>query len=170
VTFSDVPLPNGAQRLVAYLPTLAAVTVVAFDLWIWRWPVIGSWTHRPRLQGDWTVSIAPRADSKIPGGTAEKRFATATIDQSFWTIGVTLETEESVSATLSATLERITARSSVSRLSYTYLNTPDAAVRPSSPTHLGAVQVLVRGKYPRELRGTYWTDRLTAGDIRFSRT
>ena len=39
--------------------------------------------------------------------------------------------------------------------------------RKRSPSHLGASRLHVVGRLPVELQGTYWTDRLTVGDMTF---
>src|SRR5690606_38585923 len=53
-------------------------------------------------------------------------------------------------------------------LSYAYANTPDRKHHARSRQHLGAVRLRVAGRLPNEMSGSYWTDRLTAGDMKLA--
>lgn len=50
-------LPGGWRFVVSFLPTLAVAGVVAWDLWIWRWPGVQGFVRRPDLRGLWRVTL-----------------------------------------------------------------------------------------------------------------
>lgn len=168
---AGVELPTAAQHVVANLPTAAVVLVVAFDLWIWKWPGIRNLVGRPRIAGTWKTTITPRSDSQIPsGGNRGPIDATTVIEQTFWTVVVFMTTAESRSTSLAAHIERDGASKERHQVTYTYRNTPKAAVRDRSPVHVGAVHLCVEGDEPGAMVGNYWTDRLTVGDMEFIRS
>lgn len=167
---SGVELPTTAQRIVANLPAVSVALVVAFDLWIWKWPGVNRIIGRPRIFGTWATKIAPRTDSLIPpGGNSGPIEATALIEQTFWTLAVSMTTAESRSTSLAAHIERDGESKRQYQVTYTYRNTPKAAVRSRSPIHVGAVHLTVDGGKPTRMDGTYWTDRLTVGDLELTR-
>lgn len=167
---AGVELPTAAQHVVANLPTAAVVLVVVFDLWIWKWPGIRSLVGRPRIGGIWTTTITPRPDSHIPpGGNRGPVDGTTVIEQTYWTLVVSMATTESRSTSLAAHIERDGASKKRYQVTYTYQNTPKAGVRDRSPVHVGAVHLSVEGEEPAAMEGSYWTDRLTVGDMEFTR-
>ena len=168
---SGVELPNVAQHAVANLPTAAVLLIVAFDLWIWKLPGIRNLVGRPRLAGTWATTITPHPGSHIPsGGNRGPIDATTTIEQTFWTLAISMSTTESRSTSLAAHVERDGASKKRYQVTYTYRNTPKAAVRDRSPVHVGAVHLSVDGDEPAQMTASYWTDRLTVGDMEFTRT
>lgn len=168
---AGLELPTVAQHVVANLPTAAVVLTVAFDLWMWKWPGIRNLVARPRIGGTWTTTITPRPDAHIPpDGSRGPIVATTVIEQTFWTLVVSLTTTESRSTSLAAHIERDGASKKRYQATYTYRNSPKAAVRDRSPVHVGAVHLNVDGDEPAAMEGSYWTDRLTAGDMEFTRT
>jgi hypothetical protein len=50
-------------------------------------------------------------------------------------------------------------------LTYTYANEPEQQYRPRSQPHAGASQFNMAGRSPTRMTGTYWTARLTVGDM-----
>jgi hypothetical protein len=152
------------RQLLAYLPAIAAFAVVAFDLWIWKWPVIHRLVQRPRIDGTWVTTLTPHPDSHIPeGGNRGPIDAAVLIEQTYWSVSVTLLTAESRSISTSAAIHARSRQQAV--LAYTYANEPDQQHRPRSQPHVGASQFNVTGREPKQMTGTYWTARLTVGDM-----
>lgn len=152
------------RQVLAYLPVAATFAVAAFDLWIWRWPLIHRLVQRPRIDGTWLTTLTPNPDSHIPeGGNRGPINAAVLIEQTYWSVSVTLLTAESRSVSTSAAIRSRTRQQSV--LAYTYANEPDQQHRPRSQPHVGASQFNVTGREPTEMTGTYWTARLTVGDM-----
>lgn len=162
-----VDVGEDLRRLIAYLPSLAVVIAVAFDLWLWKLPKVRGWCNRPLLCGTWTTTIEPHPDSHIPAGGNRGPIAAATvIEQSFWTLSVALMTAESNSMSKVAALVAPNGDSKERRVLYsTYDNEPQMSQRPRSYGHLGGSQLTVIGDKPDHMSGTYWTDRLTMGSL-----
>jgi hypothetical protein len=158
---------DGIKQALAYIPVLAVFAVVAFDLWIWKWPGIHRLVQRPRIDGAWLTTLTPHPDSRIPdSGNRGPIEAAVLIEQTFWSLNITLLTAESRSISTSAAIHNRTRQQS--RLMYTYENEPDQKHRPRSQPHAGASQVNLTGRVPTEMTGTYWTARLTVGDMSLS--
>ena len=56
------------RQVLAYLPAAAALAIVAFDLWDWKWPGVHRLVQRPRIDGTWLTTLTPHPDSHIPEG------------------------------------------------------------------------------------------------------
>lgn len=167
---SGIDLPTVGKQVVANLPTASLAITLAFDLWLWKFPGAYRLHGRPRIYGTWTTTITPHPDSHIPAEAHGPRQATTTIEQTFWTMSVQMKTEESESISRAESLVPDGGSKQRRVLTYIYNNTPRLAVRHRSPIHVGAVSLTVEGDRPDSLDGTYWTDRLTIGDLRLVRT
>ncbi len=82
------------------------------------------------------------------------------IEQTYWSVSVTLLTAESRSISTSAAIHSKSRQQSV--LAYSYATEPDLQHRPRSHPHVGASQFNLPGREPEEMTGTYWTVRLTS--------
>lgn len=163
---SGLHIEDNARRSLAYLPTLAGIGVVIFDLWIWKAPGIIRLVGRPRLYGTWITDLRPHADSHIPdGGNRGPIKAAVIIEQSCWSLAVTMLTEESASHSTSAAIHQNGESRDRRILTYTYANAPKQQYRRRSHPHVGAAKLDIVGMAPSQLSGTYWTDRLTVGDM-----
>lgn len=168
---SGIHLPTIGKQVVANLPTASLMLALAFDLWLWKLPGAYRIHGRPRIYGTWTTTITPHPDSRIPAEAGQGlRQATTTIEQTFWTMSVQVKTDESESISRAESLVPDGASKQRKVLTYMYTNTPQLAVRNRSPIHVGAANLTVVGDRPESLDGTYWTDRLTIGDLHLVRT
>lgn len=155
---------GGAKQLVAYVPAAAGLLAVLWDTHAWHWPGLRRFAKRPVIYGTWAALLSPSPDSKIPeGGDRGPIQAYVVIAQTFWSVHVTQHTVESTSRSTAASLSDIGGQQQ--RLAYTYGNIPRQEHLHRSPRHVGASEVTVVGTAPEELTGTYWTDRLTHGDM-----
>jgi hypothetical protein len=158
---------DGTRQVLAYLPVLAVFGVIAFDLWVWKWPGIHRLAQRPRIDGAWRATLTPHENSHIPdGGNRGPIEAAVLVEQTYWSVSVTLLTAESRSISTSAAIHNRTRQQSV--LMYTYGNEPEQQHRPRSQPHTGASHFDIAGRDPREMTGSYWTARLTVGDMRLT--
>lgn len=161
---SGTHLEQGPKQALAYLPTALSLIVVAFDLWLWKIPGVHRFVGRPRLDGAWLGTLQPHPDSQIPPGGNRGPIDTAVIiEQTYWSISVSLMTAESASLSTSAAIHADGDSRQRRTLAYTYLNTPKQEHRDRSHLHVGAVRLEIVGRVPATLTGTYWTDRLTVG-------
>lgn len=163
---SGVQLDGVTKQILAYLPALAALLVLAFDLWIWKWPLVHRAVNRPRIDGTWLTTLKPSADSHIPPGGNRSPITTAVmIDQTFWSVSTTLLSAESRSYSTSAAIRPNGGSRTQAVFAYTYQNEPAQEHRPRSQPHSGATEFHISGRHPDEMTGTYWTARLTTGDM-----
>ncbi|MEV0566738.1 hypothetical protein [Dactylosporangium sp. NPDC050588] len=164
--FSGLTLQGGVKQGLLYVPTLIGFGVVAFDLWLWKLPWLLPISGRPRIGGTWVAQILPRQDSHIPeGGNRGPIDAALIIEQTYWSLAITVLTGESASHSTAAAI--IANRDSRERhiVTYTYENLPKQGNRPRSMPHVGASQLFLAGKAPTVMTGFYWTDRFTVGDM-----
>lgn len=161
----DFELPGWWRLVVSFLPTAVVLGVVAWDLWLWRLPGVQRFVRRPDLRGLWRVTLTPHPDSAIPdGGNRGPISAFIEVKQSFWTIYLRLYSEQSSSKT-TATTWLPTYETSVDSLTFTYDNLPKISESHRSMRSTGACNLMPTTLKPREIEGSYFTDRFTKGDM-----
>lgn len=150
---------------VSFLPTLAVVAVIIWDVWLWRLPGVQQLVRRPDLRGLWQVTLTPHSDSAIPnGGNRGPIMAFLEIKQSFWGVHLRLYSKESSSKS-TATTWLPTYESAVDDLTFIYDNTPRVSESPRSMRSSGTCTLAPTSLKPSEIEGTYFTDRFTKGDM-----
>ena len=163
---AGVHVQSGVKYALAYLPTAAALLVVLFDKWLWHLPVVRATHGRPWIHGLWRAELQPDGASHIPeGGNRGPITAYVVVEQSYWSVFVTQFTAESVSESMAATYMR-NPDTRRQLLSFTYDNRPGRKHVVRSPRHVGTCELSVVGAVPKAVRGTYFTDRFTAGEMR----
>ena len=164
--FTGLDLDNDVRRWMSYLPSVAGGLVVAFDLWLWKIPGVSRITGRPHLWGTWRVDLQPSARAVIPkGGNKGPIPGVMVIEQTFWTTAVQFYTSESGSSSISTAIVNKTDSKRAKSLLFTYINNAKQAHSHRSHQHSGTCRLDVTGTEPASLSGTYWTDRITAGDM-----
>lgn len=159
-----IRLDLGLRQALAYLPVLAALLLVVWDLWVWRWPLVWRSTSRPRVDGLWRVQLHPTDGSRIPpGGNRGPVDAYIVVRQTYWTIAVRQFTAESSSISRSYFWDAH--GTGTDWLTFIYDNTPAQRHQPRSQRHLGACSLYPGNRRPTEIEGMYFTDRYSKGDI-----
>jgi len=163
---TGLDLDYDLRRLLAYVPSLVGFAVVVFDLLLWKIPGVSRVTGRPRLYGTWQAKLTPNANSRIPeGGNRGPIVGAMVIEQTFWTMSIRFHTDQSSSSSTTAALA-VDSESKQSRsLYFTYANKARQEHNERSYPHHGTTLLQVTGLDPQILEGSYWTDRLTAGDM-----
>jgi hypothetical protein len=162
---SAIQLDTTTKKLLAFLPTIASLLVVAYEKWLWKLPPVLKIHSRPMLSGLWQVTLQPDPDSHIPeGGNHGPIEGYIVIEQTLWTISIRQYTKESESNSLAATFFR-RFDSGQQTLSFTYDNEPRRQHQKRSPRHIGACELYVTKGVPISLKGKYFTDRFTAGEM-----
>jgi hypothetical protein len=96
---SGIKFSSDAKHGLAYVPSALGLLVVAFDKWAWRWSGIHRLSGRPRIDGTWRATLTPNPDSHIPAdGNRGPIAAAVLIEQTFWTVHVTLLTAEAAAS------------------------------------------------------------------------
>ena len=163
--FLGLNLPAWWRLVVSFLPTLAVIAVIVWDVWLWRVPGVQRLVRRPDLRGLWRVMLTPHPDSAIPeGGNRGPIEAFLEVKQSFWAVHLRLYSDQSASKS-TATTWLPTYESSVDSLTYTYDNTPKVSESHRSARSTGVSSLGPTSLKPAEIEGSYFTDRFTKGDM-----
>lgn len=132
----------------------AAIIMAVFNKWAWRWRWL-SWLHDvPKLTKKYKVEFISDYDSV-------KRLGTVKIDQTFLSVAVQLNTDESSSRSLTASFSTV---QGVPYLIYTYQNDPRAEIQDRSPIHYGTAMLNVSN--PVQVDGNYFTGRKSRGSMK----
>ena len=147
--------------------TVTCVTIFGylFNRYLWHWRIFTycSWFVKvPYLAGEWTGILRYYWDNRW-----QEKEMKMLIKQTFLHIQVSIYTNESWSKTIGGTFD-IDEENGFNSLIYSYQNTPDASVREHSPMHYGTA-ILSISKDCKELRGNYFTDRKTTGEMKLSK-
>lgn len=155
-----------AEWLRFFSPAVLVVTLLwsAWDNWIWRWPWVQAIKGVPRnVRGTWRGTLASLWTDESGQGVPTKDVYIV-VRQTFATVSVALFTDESASR---SSLGRVSSMDSQAQLDYIYLNKPDPQFEHRSRIHHGSTSLNVIGKPASRLRGRYWTDRNSHGELDF---
>ena len=86
------------------------------------------------------------------------------VRQTAATVTVTMFTDESTSR---SSLGKVSSLDGQAQLDYLYLNRPDPRFEYRSRIHHGSASLAVTGRHASRLRGRYWTDRNSRGELDF---
>jgi SMODS-associating 2TM, beta-strand rich effector domain len=142
----------------SYAVTITTLLFLAYDRWLWHLSMIRKLTGKPDLRGTWKGSL--QSSFKRNGQVIPPIPFILRITQTASSIKLTLFTEESSSITDQARLSKDS--DGRWKVTWTYSNAPRPSVRDRSDRHLGAAEVFVASD---GLRGSYYTDRLTRGEL-----
>jgi hypothetical protein len=129
----------------------------------WHWAWVRVLTKQPDLRGTWLGELTSSYERE--GQQVAAIPSILRITQTAWSQQVTLFSGESSSVTEQSQLVR--EPDGRWRLTWTYANTPRTSVRHRSAYHLGTAEVICDAT--AGLRGSYYTDRLTRGEIAMAR-
>ena len=143
---------------------IVVLIALVFDRWLWKFRIFRDWLVKiPDISGTWQATLTTtwtRPNSNNPEPPLEGYFA---IYQTHSTLHMKLMTKQSYSKVISAKI--IPAPDESAMISVLYRNEPYIAYRESSPIHYGAMLLNVPSKKEASIKGSYWTDRATSGDI-----
>lgn len=173
IVWGIVLILDGVTVSITWLRHLSVVTGVllvllaAFDLYLWRLPILRSWfVKRPLLDGTWRAEIHSNWKNPETGRTIDAISGFMVARQTFSRLSLRLLTPESQSEILGA--EVLRSDDGSYRIIGVYRNEPRLGVRDRSPIHYGGLVLQVVGTPPVRLAGHYWTDRDTAGEVALS--
>lgn len=165
LALSGIHLDSVAKIVVGVLPAAASAVLLGWDLWLWRLPLLNRLIRRPRIDGLWEVTLTPTAESHIPeGGNRGPIPAYVVINQSFWSIHVRQMTVQSGSDSKSFFWSHLPG-DDVERLNFLYRNDPRPEHQARSHPHLGSCSFNTARRVPQSIRGVYFTDRYTQGEM-----
>jgi hypothetical protein len=154
-----------AVKLLPTVVTLDAVLWGFFAKWGWRWPVCQRWlVPFPDLQGTWVGEVVSTWQDPTTGKRRGSIPVALSVKQSFTAISCVMYSEEMTSESHAAEF-LLDPHTHVRKLVYSYVSTPKPGVRERSEIHNGTALLEIVLEPERELRGSYWNDRKSTGEI-----
>lgn len=153
--------PVSVFVLVETTVTIVGLIYLAFASFAWHWALFRGWLVRvPDLRGTWRGSVTPLALA----GADPPIAATLLIRQSLFTISCTMYTSamKSQSFSGSAFLDNVT---NDTKLVYSYSSDPMLSERETNPRHDGTAILELEAAAVTTLKGRYFTDRCTRGEM-----
>jgi hypothetical protein len=150
----------------AYKTVPLVVAVSGFFIaYAWRWPLFRGWlVPFPDLNGSWRGHLqttwSDPTTGKVPGPIP----VLLTVKQSFVRISCVMRTAEMTSQSFLADFW-IDDNEQIRKLGYCYNSLPGPDVRHRSAPHQGTAILEIMGKSAKRLKGHYWSDRKTTGQI-----
>lgn len=160
---TDWSVPSFVLRLYIVALSLAVLLSAGYRAFLWRWRLVREFTGMPLLDGTWRGTLL----SSYAGTTDEVATPipiALLITQTWSSIVVTLFTAESSSVSRTAELVRLADRRW--SLTWFYENAPRPSLRGRSERHRGMAEATISVENATVLLVEYFTDRLTAGEMR----
>lgn len=147
---------------------LLTLALTAWDRVLWRFSWFYPWAiQRPDLNGTWKGTLRPIWKDPATGEPRPPISVYLVVRQTFSTLRLVLLTEESRSESVAS---RVVEEDGEVAIVDTYRNDPELRFRDRSGIHYGSVMLRVHGHPPAEMRGRYWTDRGTLGELELRQT
>lgn len=146
--------------------TLVSGALFIFNLWLWRLGLLQGWfVKRPHLWGTWSVTFITQWNDRETGRQREPVQGTFEIRQTFSSLHVRMQSEQSNGDLLCANI--LNNDDGRFRLAGIYRNEPKLSERQKSAIHHGTFILDIEGNpnSPAGMRGHYWTDRETKGEM-----
>lgn len=165
LTGVDMSKPLDFVRLLPNVATIDLLLFAGFTKWGWRWKVFRGWlVPFPDLNGTWqgiiqTTWVNPKTGEK-PGPIP----TILTIKQSFGRISCVMRTGEMTSYSYAEGF-KLEKEQQIRQLAYSYTSKPTPSATNRSRPHEGTMVFDVIGKPASKLKGHYWTDRKTTGEV-----
>lgn len=144
---------------------LVLLVIGLFVSHAWRWKFFRGWlVPFPDLNGTWQGSIQTTWINPDTGTTPKPIPVILTINQSFIRISCVMRTAEMTSHSYLADFW-LDGDVQVRMLGYSYHSKSLPSVVDRSPSHDGTIVFELIGEPVAKLKGTYWTERKTTGEI-----
>ena len=143
----------------------ASAVLAAWDRYLWHLRPVQKSKNAPRdIRGTWRGELTGHWVDPTTGTSPGPKVVYLVVRQSATSVSVTLLSEESQSK---SSFGVISGADSSASLDYMYLNEPNNALQMRSRIHHGSASLVVTGRPASRLRGHYWTDRDSRGDLEF---
>ena len=161
----DLSAATSFFSLIPKVVTCDLLLVLAFTKWGWKWNIFRGWlVPFPNLNGTWTGHIySDWINPETIKGVASIPVM-LTVHQSFFHINCKMMTGEMDSFSTSEGFN-IDPERQIKQLAYIYTSKPRISLNQRSLPHDGAIVFDIIEKPVRKLKGRYWTERKTIGEI-----
>jgi hypothetical protein len=144
----------------------ATAVLWIWERFVWKWGPAQGLPRVPRnLNGTWKGQLESFWKDPSTGQSPPPKDVYLVIRQTATTTVVALLTNESRS---DSSVAMVSDEPGLTTLAYIYLNRPDPKYEDRSRMHHGGTTLDVTGRPATRLRGRYWTDRDTRGQLDFT--
>lgn len=166
VGFLVLDAPDGRVLMQFSGLAVLAVSLVlfAFDRFLWKLPFVNSLAKRPVLHGTWKGTFESDYVYPETGKREGPTEAYLAARQTYSSLHVRFITAKSTSESMACELK--TKSDGRYEIYAVYENRPPLLDQQESPVHRGGLILEVVGDPAHALRGSYWTDRKTQGDLK----
>lgn len=152
-------------KVVPKVVTVDMVFIGIFMKFGWKLKIFKGWlVPFPNLNGTWIGFIYSDWVDPTTGKRVEPIPTMLTINQSFYQTNCIMHTGEMKSYSIAEGFN-ICVEQQMKQLSYIYSSKPRALLSERSPQHDGAMIFDIIGDKSNKMKGKYWTERKTKGEI-----
>lgn len=145
---------------------LATLAVNLWEWFGWRVGPVQRLRAVPRnVRGTWKGELTSLWEDPETGERPAPKTAYLVIRQTASTVSTVLFTDEAKSY---SSLGRVRTKTDIPALEYLYEGRPDSRVEDRSRAHRGSAELDISGRPATKIRGRYWTDRNSRGELTFS--
>lgn len=147
-----------------------AISAGLFALWLWEtvlWHLtpLQCLKIRPRdIRGTWHGTLSPITVNGNEANATGSKTVYLVVRQTATTVKIILLSDESRSE---SSLASVQSEDGSASLDYLYTGHPDLRYRNRSPIHFGSCSLNITGMPTNQLKGSYWTDRGSMGELDF---
>ena len=153
--------------LIPEVITLDLIAITIFVKWLWRWKRFRGWlVPFPDLNGTWLGEIRSEWIDQEKCKKIPPIPAMLTVRQTFFSTSCVMQTKEMRSDSYGEEFQ-IDEERQIKQFIYSYVSRPKISLQERSNIHHGTVLFEVIGSPKMKLKGRYWTDRKTIGEMEF---
>lgn len=161
----DLSVATSFFYLVPKVVTFDLLLILGFTKWGWKLKIFRGWlVPFPNLNGSWVGNIYSSWVNPETGKRVPPIPVMLTVNQSFFHTSCKMKTEEMDSFSISEGFNIETERQ-IKHLAYIYTSKPRISLNKRSVPHDGAMVFDIIEKPDKKLKGRYWTERKTIGEI-----
>ena len=161
----DLSIATSFFSLIPKVVTCDILLILIFTKWGWKWKVFRGWlVPFPNLNGTWTGNIYSDWLNPETGEGVAPIPVMLTVNQSFFHINCKMMTGEMESFSTSEGFN-IDPEKQIKQLIYVYNSKPRITLNQRSVPHDGSIVFDIIETPSSKLKGRYWTERKTLGEI-----
>lgn len=159
----EVPVDQRWLRALGAVISVVVLLLVAFDRWMWKWPGIRRLVKRPVLAGTWKAMLSSNWPDPDTGEVILPMDAYFVIRQTYTRVSVRALFRGSNSEHIVGDLVESTTGPPV--LWFMFRSEARTLNRDGNPPRRGAAALVVSSVPRLQLRGDYWTEVGTRGQV-----